>query len=62
MNPDKPPIPGFAPHGDRYRAHVSLAEEDALDVSGEAKRRGVKVSVVLMERVRAKSKKNRSKE
>lgn len=51
--PTKPtPIPGFAPHGNRYRALVSLPERDALYVRAEATRRGVTPSVVMTEWIR----------
>jgi hypothetical protein len=46
-------IPGFAPHGSRFRALVSLEPADAREVAAEAGRRGVSVARVLEDRVRS---------
>jgi len=45
-------IPGFKPHGARYRARVTLDASDAAEVSADAQARGTTVSAVIRERVR----------
>ena len=50
---NRPHIPGFVLRGKRYQLAVTLEREDALDIRAEADERGVHLTRVVEDRVRA---------